>query len=425
MAGQRTANVLRHRDFRLLFIGQSASQVGSASVAVALALYITKRTGSATDLAVVLGAASLPLVLLIVFGGVWADRLPRHRLIIVSDLTRAALHTLLGILILTGSPAIWLMAVIEVLFGAAQALFQPAYSGLIPQTVPEAEIQAAQALGGVSFNLAMVFGPVVATAVVLSVGAGEMFLLDAATFLFGAMFLLPVKPRARVAAQQPQQSFLHELRAGYREVRSRVWVWGTIIAYTGVVVFALVPWLSLGPLAVRESYGGLEFYGVLVAVWGGGSVIGSVLAAVWHPRHPLRLGLACGVVWALLGLAVALALPRAVLVVVAFISGLAGALTGVWWETTLARHIPPGSLSRVSAWDYMGSLALMPLGFAVVGPLADAFGVRWVLGVGSVLGALMAALALTPRSVRALTAAPLEPLELLALQPSSSRAMSA
>jgi MFS family permease len=119
------------------------------------------------------------------------------------------------------------------------------------------------------------------------------------------------------------------------------------------------------------------------------------------------------------------ALPQAVLVVVAFISGLAGALTGVWWETTLARHIPPGSLSRVSAWDYMGSLALMPLGFAVVGPLADAFGVRWVLGVGSVIGALMAALALTPKSVRALTAAPLEPLETLALQPSSSRAMSA
>jgi MFS family permease len=425
MARPPTSNVLRHRDFRLLFIGQSASQVGSAAVAVALALYITKRTGSATDLAVVLAAASLPLVVLIVFGGVWADRLPRHRLIILSDLTRAALHTLLGILILTGSPAIWLMAVIEVLFGAAQALFQPAYSGLIPQTVPEDEIQVAQALGGVSFNLAMVLGPVIATAVVLTVGAGEMFLLDAASFLFGALLLLPVRPRARAAAQQPAQSFLRELRAGYREVRSRVWVWGTIIAYTGVVLFALVPWESLGPLAVRDSYGGLEFYGVLVAVWGGGSVIGSVLAIVWHPRYPLRLGLACGIVWALLGLGIALALPRAALVAVACVSGAAGALTGVWWETTLARHIPPGSLSRVSAWDYMGSLALMPLGFAVAGPLADAFGVRWVLGVGSVLGALMAALALTPKSVRSLPAAPLEGLEVLALQPSSSRAMSA
>jgi MFS family permease len=406
MAGIRTANVLRHRDFRLLFIGQSASEIGSQAVAVAIALYITKRTGSATDLAIVLGAASLPFVMLVVFGGVWADRLPRHRLIIGSDLARAVLHTLLGILILTGSPAIWLMAVIEALFGAAQALFQPAYSGLAPQTVPEDEIQAAQALVGFSMNLATVFGPVLATALVLTLGAGPMFLIDAASFLFGALVLLPVKPRVRTLVDQPPKSFVGELRAGFREVRSRVWVWGTIIAYTGVVLFALVPWLSLGPLAVRQVYGDVGFYGVVVALWGGGSVAGSLLAAVWHPRYPLRLALMFGVLWAMLGLLVAVGVVQAVLVVGSVVSGGAGALTGIWWETTLAHHIPPAALSRVSAWDHMGSFALMPLGYAVVGPLANAFGVRWVLGVGSALGALMAALALLPKSVRALPAEP-------------------
>jgi MFS family permease len=406
MAGIRRANVLRHRDFRLLFIGQSASEIGSQAVAVAIALYITKRTGSATDLAIVLGAASVPFVVLVVVGGVWADRLPRHRLIIGSDLTRAALHTLLGILILTGSPAIWLMAVIEALFGAAQALFQPAYTGLAPQTVPEDEIQAAQALVGFSFNLATVLGPVLATALVLTLGAGPMFLIDAASFLFGALLLIPVQPRERVLAQEPSQSFIHELRVGFREVSSRVWVWGTIVAYTGVVLFALVPWLSLGPLAVRQVYGNVGFYGVLVAIWGSGSIAGSLLATVWHPRHPLRLALAFGVVWAMLGLLVAFGVARPILVAGALLSGGAGALTGIWWETTLAHHIPPGALSRVSAWDWMGSLALMPLGYAVVGPLADAFGVRWVLGVGSAIGALMAALALIPKSVRALPAVP-------------------
>jgi MFS family permease len=424
MAALRSANVLRHRDFRLLFIGQSASEIGSQAVAVALALYITKRTGSATDLAIVLGAASVPFVVLVVFGGVWADRLPRHRLIIGSDLTRAALHTLLGILILTGSPAIWLMAVIEALFGAAQALFQPAYSGLAPQTVPADEIQAAQALIGFSMNLATVLGPVLATALVLTLGAGPMFLIDAGSFLFGALLLLPVKPRARVLAGQRPQSFIHELRAGFREVSSRVWVWGSIMAYTGVVLFGLVPWLSLGPLAVRQAYGNVDFYGVVIAVWGAGSVAGSLLAAVWHPRYPLRLALIFGVLWAILGLLVAVGVTRSILVPVALISGGAGALTGIWWETTLARHIPPGALSRVSAWDHMGTFALMPLGYAVVGPLANAFGVRWVLGIGSALGALMAALALIPRSVRKLPALPGAPVA-SAPQPSSSRAMSA
>jgi predicted MFS family arabinose efflux permease len=198
MAGPRSANVLRHRDFRLLFIGQSASEIGSQAVAVAIALYIT------------------------------------------------------GILILTGSPAIWLIAVIEVFFGAAQALFQPAYSGLTPQTVPADEIRAAQALVGFSMNMAMVLGPVLVTALVLTIGAGTMFLIDAASFLFGALLLLPVTPRVRALDQPPHESFLRGLRDGYREVSSRSWVWGTIIAYTGVVLFALVPWLSLGPLAVRQ-----------------------------------------------------------------------------------------------------------------------------------------------------------------------------
>ncbi len=117
-----------------------------------MALYITRRTGSATDLAVILAAGSLPFVVLIVFGGVWADRLPRHRLVIASDLVRAGLHTLLGILILSGEPAIWMIAVIEALFGTAQAFFQPAYVGLIPQTVPEGEIQEAQALRSIVEN---------------------------------------------------------------------------------------------------------------------------------------------------------------------------------------------------------------------------------------------------------------------------------
>lgn len=420
MALPDRANVLRHRDFRLLFIGQSASQIGTQAVVVAMAIYVTRRTGSATDLAVILGAGSLPFVVLIVFGGVWADRLRRHRVVIVSDSIRALLHALLGVLIIAGQPAIWVIALIEVGFGGAEAFFQPAYVGLIPQTVPEGEIQTAQALRGAIENASTVFGPLLATALVLTIGAGEAFLFDAATFAFGAALLVPVRPRAR-GREVGAASFLHELRAGFAEVRSRSWVWATIIAYTGVVLFGAVTWLALGPLAVRRVYGDVGFYGVLVAVWGTGSVLASLLAAVWRPHHPLRLGLALGALWALVGLPVALALPQSLVVVFTFVSGAAGALTGIWWETSLARHIPPHALSRVSAWDHMGSLALMPVGYAAVGPIASLVGVRWVLGVGSVLGALIALGALIPASVRTLPAAPVVP----APQPSSSRARSA
>jgi MFS family permease len=418
MAPSRRANVLRNRDFRLLFIGQSVSQIGTQAVTVAMALYITRRTGSATDLAVILGAGSLPFVVLIVFGGVWADRLPRQQLIIASDSVRAVLHLLLGVLILLGHPAIWSIALIEAASGCAEAFFQPAYVGLIPQTVPEGEIQAAQALRGMIESASPVIGPVLATTLVLTVGAGEAFLFDAASYLFGAALMIPVRPRRRDSAVVASgKGFIDELRAGYQEVRSRVWVWATILAYTAVVVCALVTWLSLGPLVVRNAYGHVGFYGVLVAVYGVASVLASILAAVWHPRHPLRLGLGLGMLWALVGVVLALAPARGFVVAAAFVSGGAGALTGIWWETSLARHIPPAALSRVSAWDHMGSLALMPIGFAVVGPLASVFGARWVLGIGGGLGMLAAGLALIPRSVRELPASPPEVLTATAIGP--------
>ena len=147
--------VLRHQNFRYLFLGQAASAVGDRVVVVALALFITQRTGSPTDLGLVLGAQTLPLVTLLLFGGVWADRLPRHRIMVATDLTRAALHTVVAALIFAGTIQIWQLIVIEALFGAAQAFFQPAYSGLLPQTVPEELIQDARALTESMANLAV------------------------------------------------------------------------------------------------------------------------------------------------------------------------------------------------------------------------------------------------------------------------------
>ena len=144
-----------------------------------------------------LGGQTLPLVALLLFGGVWADRLPRHRIMIAADLTRAALHALLAVLILSGAVQIWQLVAIEACFGAAQAFFQPAYSGLIPQTVPEPLIQEARALTESMANLAFLLGPALATVLVLGVGAGETFAFDASTFVLSALLLARVHPRPR------------------------------------------------------------------------------------------------------------------------------------------------------------------------------------------------------------------------------------
>src|SRR4051794_39684081 len=174
--------VLRHRDFRNFFIGQGASVIGDAIVFVALALYVTE-IGSPTDVGIVLAAHALPLVACLAFGGVWADRLPRQKLMIATDLIRFALHAALAALIFAGVVEIWQIVVIEALYGAAEAFSKPAQTGLVPQTVPEGEIQQARAATGTLETIGEFAGPALATALVLGFGAGTAFALDALTFL--------------------------------------------------------------------------------------------------------------------------------------------------------------------------------------------------------------------------------------------------
>jgi MFS family permease len=402
--------VLRHRDFRYLFLGQAASVTGDRVVAVALALFITQRTGSATDLGLVLGAQTLPLVALLLFGGVWADRLPRHRIMLWTDATRAVLHGVLAALILAGAVRIWQLVVIEAMFGAAQAFFQPAYTGLLPQTVPESMIQDAKALSETMANLAFLVGPALATVLVLGVGAGEAFALDSLTFVLSAAMLMKMNPRSRGEAAA-RASVAHELRAGWREVRSRTWVWATIAAFTVAVLTTFAQWYSLAPIIARQRYGSAGVFGLLEACAGVGAVLGAFVAMRWRPRRPLRVGMLMVLAWPVQCLAFALGAPLPLVVGFSVISGIGFSLLMIWWETALAQHIPPGALSRVSAWDWMGSLALLPVGYLLAGPLASVFGARTVLAVGSVIGLAALALALLSRSLRDLGAAPALPSE--------------
>lgn len=400
-------NVLRHRDFKLLFWGQTASNFGSNAVAVAMAIYITRSTGSPSDLGLILAAQTIPFVLLLLFGGVWADRLPRHRVMIASDLVRATIHGILAVLILAGSARVWEIAVIEAIFGVAWAFFQPAETGLMPQTVPEDEIQNARALMEGSWNISLVLGPSVATALVLTVGAGEAFAVDALSFVISALTLAPMRPRVRGGeSREKGESILHELRVGFREVTSRPWVWVTIGAFSVTLMCSYATWMSLGPAVTRDVYGHVGLYGVFVALYGVGCLGGTLIAVVWRPVRPLRDTLLLAVVWPGMAIVLALGIPRGLAGVWMVVAGIQNGLFMVIWETSLARHIPPAALSRVSSYDWMGSLSLLPVGFVTAGPLASVFGARTVLGVGGAIGVIATLLTLVPRSTRELRAEP-------------------
>ncbi|MGI8429180.1 MAG: MFS transporter, partial [Solirubrobacteraceae bacterium] len=306
--------VLRYQDFRYLFLGQSASVVGDQVVVVSIALFITQATGSASDLGLVLGAQATALVALLLLGGVWADRLPhlKGRVMIVTDVIRAALHTAVAALIFTGAIRVWQLIAIEALFGAAQAFFQPAYSGLLPQTVPEELIQDARALTESTSNLGFLIGPALATALVLGAGAGFAFAFDAATFMLSALLLMRVRPRPRGPAAA-SASIAHELRAGWGEVRSRSWVWVTIAAFAGAVLCVYAQWYALAPGIAGRVYGSVGVFGLLEGVAGAGAVCGALAGLRWRPARPLRAGLLLVLPWPFPATAPALRAPLALL----------------------------------------------------------------------------------------------------------------
>jgi MFS family permease len=399
--------VLGHRDFRMLWLAQSTSVIGDNIVLVALALFIIERTGSATDLGLVLAAQALPLVAFLLVGGVWADRLPRHRVMVVTDLVRFALHALLAALIFAGTVAIWQLVVIEMLFRSAEAFFRPAANGLLPQTVPEADIQPATAVTGMSNNVAEFAGPALATALVLGAGAGWAFALDAATFLVSAAFLSRVRPRERGAAPATAASgervgVWTSIREGAREVRSRAWVWATLASFCVALFCGLASWFVLGPIVAREQYGHLAVYGVLEAAIGFGTIIGSLAAIGWRPRYPMRLGMLATLLWPLSAILYAAGVTLIVVVPACVLGGASFALFDVWWLTALAERIPPEALSRVTSYDWMVSYALLPLGYVLMGPLAAKFGAVNVLAGGAALAFVAFALGLLPRETRML-----------------------
>jgi MFS family permease len=398
--------VLGHRDFRFLWLAQSSSVIGDNIVLVALALFVIARTGSATDLGLVLAAQALPLVAFLLIGGVWADRLPRHRVMIATDLVRFTLHALLAVLIFAGAVRIWHVVVIEVLFGTAEAFFRPAAAGLLPQTVPETDIQEATALTTMSNNVAEFAGPALATALVLGAGAGWAFAVDAATFLVSAAFLARVRPRSRgaPAPELPRErsGVWAEVRDGLREVRSRAWVWATLASFCVALFCGLAPWYVLGPLVARQQYGHLGVYGLVEAAFGFGTIAGSLIGLGWRPRFPLRAAMLAISLWPGSTILYAAGVSLVVVIPTSVIAGTGIALFDVWWLTALAERIPPEKLSRVTSYDWMVSTGLLPLGYVLAGPLAASLGAVHVLIGGSVLAFIAFALGLLPRETRGL-----------------------
>ena len=367
-------------------------------VAVALAFAVLEVGGSASAVGLVLACATLPLVGTVLIGGVVADRTSRRTVMIVADLVRVASQGATAALLIAGVAEVWTLALFAGVTGAATGFFNPASTALMPEVVPAEELQPANALRASALSAGEIFGPLVAGVLVAAAGAGWAIGVDAATFAVSAACLWAL----HVDRREPREtaSFVSELRDGWSEFRSRRWVW-TFVAYFAISNLLWAAWSGLGPIVADRDLGGAAVWGTVLAALGVGALTGSLMATRARPRTPLVLVALTGAVFAAPLAFLAAGAPAALLAIGAFLSGGALMLGNSLWESTLQRHIPADSLSRVSSYDWFGALAFYPLGLAIWGPIAGAIGVApalWIdVGLMAALSLLLLALPETRR----------------------------
>jgi MFS family permease len=392
---------LRHRNFRVFFIGQTASQIGTGMAPVAITFAVLAH-GSASDVGYVLAAETLPLVLFLLIGGVIADRVSRRLVMLSSDVLRFVAEGALGVWILAGAPPLWGFILLTALLGTGMAFFTPAMTGLVPQILDGAHLQQGNALNGLAESGGGIIGPALAGVIVATSSPGWAVLVDALTYLISVVSLAMV--RADWTAIGSTGTFLVLLRQGWQEFWARTWLWVVVVQASVVNVIIFAPFFVLGPVVAKEHLGGATAWGIVLASLGAGAMVGGVIMLRVHTRRPLLVALLTSFVWAIP--LVAMAVPSSTLVIAigAFFGGGAMSIFGALWNTTMQREIPDEVLSRVSAYDWFGSLVFLPLGMAVVGPLATSLGTTVVLATAAVLTVVLTAIVLMVPAVTRLRA---------------------
>jgi MFS family permease len=387
----RLLEPLRHRDFRLLWSGMCVSLLGDGIFVVAMAWQVYALSNAPTALALVGITMTVPTIALLLLGGVLSDRFDRRRIMVVADVVRGLAVGLLALLSLTGVLELWHIAVIAAFYGGGTAFFSPSFDALVPEVLPAGDLAQANALDQFVRPIALrLAGPAVGGLLIEVLGVGTAFALDAASFAVSAGALLAMTPGVR-APHAGGTSVAGDLRAGLSYIRRHVWLWATFASAAIAYLLFMGPAEVLLPYIVKNELGGSAAdLGIVFAAGGIGSVGCAVLIGQRGlPRRDITF---MYVTWTLATLAVAgyglaTAVWQLMLASLAF-NALETAGTIVW-ATAKQRHVPAALLGRVSSLDWLISIGLLPLSFALTGPVSAAIGAQATLVGAGVLGAVV------------------------------------
>ncbi|MFH8409118.1 MFS transporter [Streptomyces sp. NPDC018019] len=393
------------RNYTLLTGAAVVTGLGSAGSLIAAAFAVLGAGGSATDVGLVATARTVPLVVFLLIGGAVADRLPRHRVMVAANALNCVSQGVFALLVLTGEARLWQMAVLAALGGTGQAFFAPASEGMVLSSVSGADSGRAFAFFRMSMNGANIGGAALGGALVAAVGPGWVLAVDAAAFAVAGA-LRAFLDVGHIPERAAGAGIFRELRDGWREVVSRPWLWAVIGQFAVVNAVVVAAEAVYGPMVAEEHLGGPRPWGLALAAFGAGTVCGALLMMRAKPRRILLTGVLCVFPLALPSAALAVPVPVTVLLLVMFGTGIALEVFGVLWMVALHQEIPEEKFSRVSSYDWFGSLAITPLATALAGPVQDLVGRTAALWGCSALIALLTAAVLCVPDVRRLTRRP-------------------
>jgi MFS family permease len=362
--------------FKTLLIARIISNFGNGLGPIALAFGVLGLEGAtATSLSIVMAAQLGPMVLFMLFGGVLADRFPRAMVVGVSDVLLSAFVIANGVMLINGTATVFSLAVIAFISGSLNAMWWPAFAGLIPELVPEDDLQSANSVVALGANGANITGTVAGGIIVAGIGAGWAMVADGISFLIAGLFVFTLRKYGKTREQtEHSPSVFDDLVHGWKEFSSRSWVVAVVAGYSIIAMIFESVFAVVGPVHAEQELGGPKPWSWILAALSAGMIAGVLVSLKVRPKHPLLIGLSAqlGVVAWIMTMGVTNWIP--LIMVSAFFAGIALDFFFVLWQTAMQSNIPRESLSRVSSYDAFGSLALAPIGLIVAGPLTEKFG---------------------------------------------------
>ena len=389
---------LRRRNFAWYYASRFVNTLGTMMASIALTFAVLDITDSAAALGQVLAAHTIPMILLLLWGGVISDRFSRTLVLQFSNVASAITQGLIAFVVLTGQAELWMLMSLSVVHGAVSAVSLPAMASVMPQLVPREELQSANALVALTRNGLTVIGPTVGALLVVTAGSGWALAVDATTWLLSALLLIPVRIPAPVRSGE-RSSTVTELREGWDFFRSTTWLWVVVLGFGLLNAIHNGAIFTLGPVVAEDTIG-RQGWGLVLSA----AALGLLAMTVVMLRVPLQRPL----FWGMIGVSL-MSVPMLMLgldphlvalVIGAFIGGAGIEVFGIGWNLAMQENIDERMLSRAFSYDMLGSFIAMPIGQLAWGPLGAAFGNSRVLVISGIAYAVICLLVLTSRSVR-------------------------